>query len=652
MPLPPSFVRRLALLVFALSLAPAAAAAALTAEQATATAEIQDLTFSPNGEQLALTLFGPPESDGSPRRIWLYRPASGELRPFTHSAKSEKMPRFSPDGRQLAFLSSREGDDQIYVMPVGGGEARRITRGVGAVSQLKWSPDGSRLAFLAQRERSAEEKARETSRDDARVYEKDDLYPQVYSVEVATGDIRLLLGAPWRGNDLVWAPRGDRLYVAVTEDESAPLLKYQVFALDAAVGEPALLARIEGPIGQLGISPDGAWLSYLGCRERGPSKHDLFLIPSGGGKPRNLSAPQVGHTLESYGWRPDGSLVVSAMFGFRSRLLEIDLDGAAKTLLSPEMAFDTIAVSPRGPIAFVGGTATRPPELHLAEAGGEVRRLSDFHAAFAGYELSRPSFITYSSFDGLPIEAMVLAPPGVTAPRKLPTVVIPHGGPAWRFADGFQPLAQMLATSGHLVLLPNIRGSQGRSYEFMTLARNDWGGGDFRDLMAGVDHLIAQGQADPERLAIAGWSYGGYMAAWAVTQTNRFKAAVAGAGLFNLISEFGTEIQPSYDEWYFGLPWENPQIYLERSPLTHAARVKTPTLLLHPEEDLIDPLSQSLELYRALKHYGVATELVIYPREGHTLRERAHIRDRHQRSVDWLQKYLGSPEISASPAER
>jgi len=248
----------------------------------------------------------------------------------------------------------------------------------------------------------------------------------------------------------------------------------------------------------------------------------------GGGAPRNLSAAQVDHTLESYGWRPDGRLVASAMFGFRSRLLEIGTGGEAKTLLSPEMAFDTIAVSPRGEVAFAGGTATRPPELHLAEPGREVRRLSDFHAAFAGYELSRPSFVTYPSFDGLPIEAMVLAPPGAGAPRKLPTVVIPHGGPAWRFADGFQPLAQMLATTGHLVLLPNIRGSQGRSYEFMTLARSDWGGGDFRDLLAGADYLVAQGQADP------------------------------------------------------------------------------------------------------------------YPREGHTLRERAHIRDRHQRSLDWLRKYLGT----------
>ncbi|NJL27602.1 MAG: hypothetical protein HC897_06735, partial [Thermoanaerobaculia bacterium] len=269
------------------------------------------VALSPDGGRLALTLFGPPEPEGTPRRIWLYSAASGELRAFTHSAKSERMPRFSPDGRQLAFLSNREGDDQIYLMPIDGGEARRLTRGVGAVSQLKWSPDGQSLAFLAQRARTAEEEAREKSREDARVYEKDDRYPQVYTVEVATGEIRLRLGAPWRANDLVWAPHVGRLYVAATEDESAPLLKYQVFALDAAGSEPVPLAQIEGPIGQLGISPDGVWLSYLGCRERGPSKHDLFLVPTGGGAPRNLSASQVDHTLESYrlaSGRPPGRL--------------------------------------------------------------------------------------------------------------------------------------------------------------------------------------------------------------------------------------------------------------------------------------------------------------------------------------------------------
>jgi dipeptidyl aminopeptidase/acylaminoacyl peptidase len=237
---------------------------------------------------------------------------------------------------------------------------------------------------------------------------------------------------------------------------------------------------------------------------------------------------------------------------------------------------------------------------------------------------------------------MILKPPRYDPRARLPTVVLIHGGPASRFADRFNALGQMLATTGHLVFMPNIRGSTGYSYEFMTLPRNDWGFGDYKDVMAGLDHLVKSGIADGERLAIAGWSYGGYMVVWAVTQSDRFKAAVAGAGLSNLISEFGTEAQPWYDEWYFGLPWEHPERFLRSSPLTHVAKARTPTLLTHGAEDVVDPLAQSEEFYRALKHYGGRTELVVYPREGHDLQERAHLLDRLNRSVAWLRAHLGT----------
>lgn len=623
---------------------------ALTPDQAIATSEIVDLVWSPDGRQLALTVAGPPEKEGTPRHIWLYTSASGEFRQLTWSPKSERSPRWSPDGRQLAFLSDRDGQERIYLMPTTGGEARLLTTDPHPVTKLQWSPDGKTIAFLAPRAKTAEEKSREERREDARVFEVDDRFPLVWIVDLATGEVKQKLEAPWRANDLVWSPRGDRLYVAVTEDESAPRLVYRVLAIDpAGEREPETISTIEGPIADLRLAPDGAWLSYLGCRERGPSPHDLFLIPSAGGEPRNLSAKSIDNTIESHVWQRNGKLLVSVMVGFRSHLIEIGLDEKTRLRLEPELTAHTLAVSADGQLALAAENVSRPPELWLADNRGEkgatgLRRISDFHPALAAMRLGRPTVFTYKSFDGMSIEAMLLDPPASDPGSKLPLVVIPHGGPAWRFFDGWNPLAQLLATSGHRVLMPNIRGSQGKSYEFMTLARNDWGGGDFKDLMAGVDHLVARGLADPDRLAIAGWSYGGYMSAWAVTQTHRFKAAVAGAGLFNLISEFGTEIQPSYDEWYFGLPWEKPEIYMERSPLLHASKVKTPVLLLHGTEDLIDPLSQSQELYRALKYYGVTTELVIYPRGGHTLRERGHLHDRYDRSVRWLRKYLGTAE--------
>ncbi len=180
----------------------------------------------------------------------------------------------------------------------------------------------------------------------------------------------------------------------------------------------------------------------------------------------------------------------------------------------------------------------------------------------------------------------------------------------------------------------------GYGEKFLELNRGDWGGGDFRDVMEGVDYLIGRGVADPDRLGIAGWWYGGYMAAWAITQTHRFKAAVSGAGLANLVSEFGTEDHPSYDEWFYGLPYEKMDGFLRSSPITYAKNARTPTLILQGETDVIDPIGQSQELYRALKFYGVPAELILYPREGHGLREEKHLLDRLNRIVAWFDEHL------------
>jgi len=190
------------------------------------------------------------------------------------------------------------------------------------------------------------------------------------------------------------------------------------------------------------------------------------------------------------------------------------------------------------------------------------------------------------------------------------------------------------------VFYPNVRGSTGYGHRFVTMNRGDWGGGDFKDLMAGVDFLIARGVADPERLGIGGWSYGGYMAMWAVTQTPRFRAAVAGAGLSDLTSEFGTEDEPAYDEWFYGLPYETPAGFVNSSPLTHVKAARTPTLILQGEADVVDPIGQSQEFYRALKRYGVPAEFVVYPREGHGPTEEKHRLDVLNRVVGWYEKYL------------
>jgi len=246
----------------------------------------------------------------------------------------------------------------------------------------------------------------------------------------------------------------------------------------------------------------------------------------------------------------------------------------------------------------------------------------------------------YKSFDGLEIEAALLKPADWDGKTKLPLVAYVHGGPTGAWGDSLDVWSQLLAARGFAVFMPNIRGSVGYGQKFVEMNRADWGGADYKDVMAGVHDLVNRGIADANRLGIAGWSYGGYMSEWAITQTNEFKGAVSGAGMANLISEFGTERGPAYDEWFWGVPYEKPEGFLNHSPFVFLRKAKTPTLILQGENDTVDPVGQSQELYRGLKRYGVTADLVLYPREPHGFQEAKHRVDVQKRMVAWLEKYV------------
>jgi dipeptidyl aminopeptidase/acylaminoacyl peptidase len=230
--------------------------------------------------------------------------------------------------------------------------------------------------------------------------------------------------------------------------------------------------------------------------------------------------------------------------------------------------------------------------------------------------------------------------PVTTNTRRVPLVVFIHGGPTGAFINDYSAWVQLFVQKGYAVLCPNIRGSTGYGLNFITANRNDWGGNDFKDIMAGVDMLIAKENIDSNRMGISGWSYGGYMAGWAITQTNRFKAAMAGAGMANLASEFGTEDNAAYDRWFFGTPYEHPDNFYKHSPVTFAKHAKTPTLIIQGEKDKVDPIGQSQELYRALRYYNVPAELVVYPREPHGFKEIKHNIDFYKRMLAWFDKYV------------
>jgi dipeptidyl aminopeptidase/acylaminoacyl peptidase len=272
-------------------------------------------------------------------------------------------------------------------------------------------------------------------------------------------------------------------------------------------------------------------------------------------------------------------------------------------------------------------------------------RFSHLQTGTSDIRLAPATIFRTKSFDGTPIESALLKPTASGTGRKRPLVLLVHGGPASNFSEGYgweTAWGEMLASHGYEVLMVNPRGSNGYSENFAKANRGDWGGGDYRDLMAVLDGVIAKGETDPDLLGIGGWSYGGEMSAWAITRSRRFKAAVVGAGVFDQQAEFETENAPADDEWYFGTPWEHPDVFARNSPASFIRNAHTPTLIFDGEEDQNNPVGQSKGLYRALKHFGVETQMVLYPGEGHSPKKGAYNIDMFTRILDWYDRHLKS----------
>jgi dipeptidyl aminopeptidase/acylaminoacyl peptidase len=612
----------------------------LTPEASLNVRSISDLQFSPDGSRLAFVVMEPPKGTGRSRHIWVYGREGGTVRQFTYSAKSESFPRWSPDGKQLAFLSNRGDEQQIYVMRVDGGEGLAVTKGKRSVKSFEWSPDGKEIAVVAPDAKSDAEEKKQKDKDDAHVADKEDKRDRLWLLTVATGETRALTKPSWAIGQLVWAPSGDQLFLKATDHPESDRHTDRIFSIQASDGTLKLLEAPHGPFGELRMSPDGKVVSYVGAREDGPEPHDLLLLPIGARAARNLTGASLDRPVQDYHWRKDGSVVLVAANGFSNLLVTYSAQGSRQDLAPSPTPTGATALSPNGDIAFVSQSGTQQQEVWLWDQKTQPQQLSHLNDAWKEFTLSAPEYYNYKSFDGVEIQAALLKPQGAGSKTKLPLIALIHGGPTGRWSDSIEAWGQLLVTHGYAVFYPNIRGSVGYGQKFVESNRGDWGGGDFKDVMAGVKDLVDRGIADPNRLAIGGWSYGGYMAEWAITQTNQFKAAVSGAGMANLISEFGTEDHPAGDEWFYGVPWEKPEGFLNSSPFIHLKNAKTPTLVLQGDADTIDPLGQSQELYRGLKRYGVDAEMVVYPREPHGFQEEKHLVDRLNRILAWYDAHL------------
>ena len=626
---------------------PAGAAAPMTPAQALDYRRIGDLHFSPDGSRLAFVVLSYPQ-DYAPH-VGLMEVATGTARELTPAGKSERSPAWSPDGRQLAVLSNRGGGKAqvLLLSPEGSAPAQLTTRKYG-VTAFRWSPDGRSIAYLAKDDAAPEEERGPQVADDERELAR------LWVVDVATRSSRPLGGAGeahYRIDEFEWQDVAHVLAVA-TATPRVEEFDTAVYRIATGDGRFTPVSHPSQPFNSLTVAADGVHYAVRSTRAHGPLERDLF-IGTVGRDDLHAAAGLPDLAVGSLSWHQPNVLWLTLVDGFYRRLYRYAPGTAAVEIRVPLSVLGSFDLAHDGRIAFVGGDFGHLDEIYLREAHGRLRQLSHLQAPASGIRLAPTTIFRTRSFDGTPIEAALMQPEAPPPTGKWPLVLLVHGGPASSFAAGYgweTAWGQLLASHGYQVLLVNPRGSSGYSEAFLEANRGDWGGGDYRDLMAVLDAVIARGQTDPERLGIGGWSYGGEMSAWAITQTGRFKAAVAGAGVFDQAAEFETERNPAGDEWYFGTPWEQPQVFARNSPSTYIRNAHTPTLILDGQDDRSNPVGQSQGLYRALKHFGVATELVLYPGEGHSPRSWSSNLDMFTRILDWYDRYLSAAPTAARSA--
>ena len=622
------------------------------------------------------------EAQASPRtgrmesrtHVWkVATDGSSPARQITFGEKGESQAQFSPDGKFISFVAARgaaEAKSQIYVMSTEGGEAWKLTDAKENVSAYSWSPDGSRIAFVATDPRSAAEEADIKRRDDERVFEGDFRFAQAWVIDVQTraaarvteGTERTVQGAP------SWSPDGKQFVFSAA---TTPMLRDN--RRDVYI---ATLAPASGPAGEQASkvekistnwgndgsprwSQDGATIAWVsepnntaplpdGTAAGVVMQQRLVLYDVRSKTINDTLTPAFDSEAGSPVWTNEGKRVMFVT-GNRAynEAFAYDLTSGTYTQLSEKRTINGTSISKDGrTIAVTMDAPDSAAEIYVTDPSfANFKRLTNTNPQLAEVQQGETEVVTWKSSDGAEVEGVLLKPVGFQAGRRYPTLVVAHGGPAGAYVNGFRlgglEGGQVWAGKGWAVFYPNPRGSSNYGQRTLAANVNDWGGGDFKDIMTGVDALVARGIADPDKLAHIGWSYGGYMTAWTITQTSRYKAAMVGAGLTNMWSMYGTNDIPSVLVAYFGgIP--NKQtlpLYLDRSAMTHIDKATTPTLILHGANDERVPTGQAYELYRGLKDRGRPTELVFYPREGHGITEYYHQKDRLQRIYDWVTKY-------------
>lgn len=663
----------------------------LTVDDMTRERDVTDARISPDGQLVAYSVSDADTAyDVSVSAVYVTSWDGRTTRRMTWSKQGEHAPRWSPDGRMLAFLSARDEErdvEQVWMLPRDGGEAQRVTNFPGGVTDYAWAPDGHRLAVIANDPDSDSGDADATTNKRTprpivitrfqfradNIGWLGDRRARLYTADVATHATTLLTPGQIDAALPAWSPDGGLIaYVRKAAEDGDRTSNHQVYTIEPRAGAvPHQITKYDGNdddpewgAGPPAWSPDGKWIAYI---RGGPEKMlyystgHLAIVPAAGG-PERVVTGSLDRAVIQPQWAADGSGVYFLLEDDRAVELarvavttrgDSAIGGAIDRIVTGRQVLSAFEVTSGGHAAFVASSPTMPPEISVlddgarpvASGGAAPRQLTHDNGWLDSVSLGTTREVTARSPDGTIVSGFILTPPGYASGHRYPAILRIHGGPVEQWDDSFDFEWQLLAAHGYVVMAGNPRGSSGRGQAYTSAIYADWGNKDSQDVLAIADKAVADGIADSARLGVGGWSYGGILTDEVIARTTRFKAATSGAGMANAFAGYGTDEYVREYEDELGTPWTHPEAWLRVSfPFLHADRIVTPTLFFCGDLDANVPLINSEQLYQALRSLGRPTALIVYPGEYHEFTKLTHLRDRLQRYLGWYDHFL-SPDV-------